>query len=276
MVGIRSFAVTRYTIGYIVSGYKFIYTGDVCCEATPGDIFFLNKGTHYIEEIPDGHKQFEQILLFFTSEQIGRIIAELSINYSIDTCFHHTCDECMLREYVVSPGWNALRHFFVATGKHLRDGFYRNNPAAESLALTTLVYQIISRPEGCLRTRVLNSTDPERELMERQMHDYIFSDMTLDQLAKTANRSLSSFKKKFKEFYGESPHRWVVRQRLMHARLQVISTDRDITAISTDCRFPNPSYFIRLFCKEFGLTPAQYRAQYGRNTSNLREEDTDP
>ncbi len=126
MAGIRSFVASRYVIGYIVSGYKFIYTGDVRCEATPGDIFFLTKGTHYTEEIPDGRKPFEQIMFFYTSDQIGRIIAELSVGYNIDTCVHHTCEECMLREYVVSPGWDSLRHFFAAIGKNLRDGFYVN------------------------------------------------------------------------------------------------------------------------------------------------------
>jgi AraC-like DNA-binding protein len=274
MAGIRSFNATRYAIGYVMSGYKFIYTGDVRCEATPGDIFFLAKGTHYVEEIPDGRRPFEQIMFFYTAEQIGRIIAEMSINYSIDTCVHHTCEECMLREYVVSPGWDSLSTFFNATGKHLRDGFYAQNPPAESLALTTLVYQIITRPEGCLRTRVLGSTDPEKELMERMLQDYIFSDITLEQFAAKTNRSLSSFKKKFREFYNEPPHRWVVRQRLMHARLQVISTDRDISVIAEECRFPNPSYFIRLFRKEFGMTPVQYRVKYVGGTAKFPKEGT--
>ncbi len=273
MMGIRSFVATRYVIGYIVSGYKFIYTGDLRCEATPGDIFFLAKGTHYVEEVPDGRRPFEQVLFFYTSEQIGRIIAELGVGYNIDTCIHHTCEECMLREYVVSPGWDSLKTFFTATAKNLRGGVYSQDPTAESLALTTLVYQIISRPEGCLRTRVLSSTDPEKELMERQLHDYIFTDITLEQFAERTNRSLSSFKKKFKEYYNESPHRWVIRQRMMHARLQVISTDRDIALISMECRFPNPSYFIRLFRKEFGLTPAQYRAKHGNSSSKYKKED---
>jgi AraC-like DNA-binding protein len=273
MTGIHSFVATRYVLGYILSGYKFIYTGDLRCEATPGDIFFLGKGTHYIEDVPDGRRPFEQILFFYTSEQIGRIIAELGVNYNIDTCVHHSCEECMLREYVVSPGWDALKHFFSATSKHLRDGFYTQDPTAEQLALTTLVYQIISRPEGCLRTRVLGSTDPEKELMERQLRDYVFSDITLEQFAERTNRSLSSFKKKFKEYYNESPHRWVVRQRLMHARLQLISTDRDVTIIAHDCHFPNTSYFIRLFRKEFGFTPAQYRLKYGSNGGKYKKED---
>jgi AraC-like DNA-binding protein len=271
MMGIRSFAANRYVIGYVVSGYKFIYTGDLRCEITPGDVFFLSKGTHYIEEVPDGRKPFEQILFFYTAEQIGRVIAQLGVGYNIDTSVHHSCEECMLREYVVSPAWDALHTFFSGTGKNLREGFFSSDFTAEALALTSLVYQIISRPEGCLRTRVLGSTDAEKELMERQLRDYIFSDITLEEFAKRTNRSLSSFKKKFKEYYNESPHRWVIRQRLMHARLQVISTDRDINTVADDCRFPNPSYFIRLFRHQFGHTPAQYRAKYGNSAAKFQK-----
>ncbi len=170
----------------------------------------------------------------------------------------------------------AARLARAATGKNLRDGVYSQDSTAEALALTTLVYQIISRPEGCLRTRILSSTDPEKELMERQLRDYIFSDITLEQFAERTNRSLSSFKKKFKEYYNEPPHRWVIRQRLMYARLQVISTDRDISLISMECRFQNPSYFIRLFRKEFGLTPAQYRTKYGNSPAKYKMADTEP
>ncbi len=272
--GQRSFFTSRYALGYVVSGQKSIYTGgDIRSLAEPGNIFFLSKGEHRIEDKPHGHRPFEQILFFYTAEQISRIIAELGVNYSIDTCVHHTCEECLLREYVVSPGWDSLRHFFAAVGKNLRDGFYDDNPTAESLALTSLVYQIISRPEGCLRTRVLGSTDPEKELMERQLNDYVFSNITLEQFAARTNRSLSSFKKKFKEFYHEPPHRWVVRQRLMHARMQVISTDRDIIQIAAECHFPNPSHFIRLFSKEFGMTPSRYRSKHGKYSSRLMKDD---
>jgi AraC-like DNA-binding protein len=273
MTGMHSFVATRYVLGYVVSGYKFIYTGDLRNEVTPGDIFFLAKGTHYVEEIPNGQKPFEQVMFFYSSEQIGNIIAELGINYRIEAKISHSCEECMMKEYVVAPGWEQLRTFFSAIGKNLRDGVYTDDPTAEALALTALVYQIISRPEGCLRTRVLGSTDPEKELMERQLRDYVFSDITLEQFAQRTNRSLSSFKKKFKEYYNESPHRWVVRQRLMHARLQLISTERDVTHIARECRFPNSSYFIRLFRKEFSMTPTQYRARYINGTNGQSEKE---
>jgi AraC-like DNA-binding protein len=267
ITGIHSFTATRYVLGYVVSGYKFLYTGDLRNEITPGDIFFMAKGTHYVEEAPDGKKPFEQVMFFYSSEEIGHVIAALGVNFNLDTCVTHTCEECMMREYVVADGWEALKTFFVTTAKNLRDGVYSNDPTAEMLTFTQLVYQIVRRPEGCLRTRVLGSTDPEKELMERQLRDYIFSDINLEQFAKRTNRSLSSFKKKFKAYYNESPHRWVVRQRLMYARMQLISSDRDVAQIAAECHFPNSSYFIRLFRKEFSLTPTQYRAKYGNGSS---------
>jgi AraC-like DNA-binding protein len=260
--GIRSFSATRYVVGYVLSGRKFIYTGDVRHEAGPGDLFFLAKGTHYIEEVPEGRQPFEQIMFFYSSEQIGRIIATLSVNYSLDICVHHSCDACMLREFVISPGWDGMRNFLDAIDRNLRDGVYAGNPTAELLSLAMLTYQIVSRPEGCLRTRVLGSTDPEKELMERMLHDYIVSGLSLEQFARHTNRSLSSFKKKFKEYYHEPPHRWVIRQRLMYARSQIILSDHDVALVAAQCGFANSSYFIRLFRAQFGVTPATYREKY--------------
>lgn len=262
MAGIRSFEASRYVIGYVLSGYKYIYNGDLRSEISPGDVFFLSKGIHYIEEVPDARKPFEQIMFFYTPEQLGRIVAGLSVEHNTDTGVRHSCEACQTRSYVVTPGWNTLKHFFTATDLQLQDGFFAHSPTAGMLALTQLVYQIISHPESCLRTRVLSSTDPEKELLERQIRDYIFSGITLEEFAQKNNRSLTSFKKKFKNYFNDSPHRWVVRQRLMHARLGLISTNKPIAQIGVECRFPNTSHFIKLFRREFGITPAQYRRKH--------------
>ena len=268
--GIRSFDASRYVIGYVLSGRKHIYSnGDVCYEALPGDIFFLSKGTHYIEDVPDDHKSFEQIMFYYTSEQIGRVIAHLSVDYDIDTFVCHSCEECLAKDYVIAPGWSTLKHFFGSVRQHLKEGSLSGNTTAEMLSLTLLVYYIITRPEGCLRTRVLGSSDPEKELIERQLQDYIFLNTPLTELARNNNRSLSSFKKKFKEYFNESPHRWVVRQRLMHARLLVVSTDKSTTQIGQECCMPNTSHFIKLFRLEFGMTPIEYRRKH--KTSEARK-----
>ena len=55
---------------------------------------------------------------------------------------------------------------------------------------------------------------------------------------------------------------WLIRQRLIHARLLLISTDKAIAEIGTACAFPNTSHFIKLFRKQYGMTPATYRNRH--------------
>ena len=59
------------------------------------------------------------------------------------------------------------------------------------------------------------------------------------------------------------PHKWwYIRQRLMHSRLLLISTSKSISEIGNDCTFPNTSHFIKLFKKEYQMTPATYRNRH--------------
>ncbi len=246
-----------------MSGRKHIHMGDMQWEAQTGDVFFLSRGTHFVEDIPArGRRGFEQLVFFYTPEEVSRSLANLAVNYDINTCVDHSCEECMRRDHVIATGWAALGQFFEATLGQLKAGFFENNPTSELLALTMLIYHIVSQPECCLRTRVLGSTDPEKELMERIIHEYIYSNIPLEELALLNNRSLSSFKKKFREHFGEAPHRWVVRKRLMNARLQVIQTTKTTKQIAKECHFGNTSHFINLFRQEYGLTPFQYRRKY--------------
>ncbi len=58
------------------------------------------------------------------------------------------------------------------------------------------------------------------------------------------------------------PHKWYIRQRLMHSRLLLISTSKSISEIGNACTFPNTSHFIKLFKKEYQMTPAAYRNRH--------------
>lgn len=276
MTGIRSFETARCAVGYVLAGHKYIYSGDTRSEAAAGDIFFLGKGRHYVEEVPAGkRKPFEQILFFYTPEQAGRIIAGLSIDHGVETHVRHTCAKCAGRNHVVEKGWEDMKIFFETIALALGRGVFdhqgisvNSQQTSQTVAMTMMFHNIIDRAEGCLRTKLLGSTDPEKELMERQINEYIFSDITLEDFARLHNRSITSFKKKFKEYFHEPPHRWVIRQRLMHARMRLLQSDKTVAQIGAECRFPNTSHFIKLFRLEFGKTPSAYRQLYRISSPN--------
>jgi AraC-like DNA-binding protein len=95
---------------------------------------------------------------------------------------------------------------------------------------------------------------------EQIVYNHMFKDVSIEQLSEICNRSLTSFKKEFRRHFEMPPHKWYIRQRLMHSRLLLISTTKSVSEIGHECAFPNTSHFIKLFKKEYSITPSAYRS----------------
>ena len=214
------------------------------------------------DSVPTGSRNFEQVVFYYTSEQLARILNNLSLTYQLAITNDHSCPECEKQSHVVAPGWPALKNFFSTINAGLRDNLFADDDTAVHLKLTELVYLIVSHDECCLRSKILGNIDTAKENFEQLMYDHIFDDISIDELAALCNRSLTSFKKEFRKHFFEPPHKWFIRQRLMHSRLLLISTSKSISEIGNECTFPNTSHFIKLFKKEYQMTPATYRHRH--------------
>lgn len=257
--GVRSLTLSRYAIGYIVHGTKYIHTGDKRKSLTRGDIFYLGIGLHYTEELPDADHPFEQIVFYYTPDELQRILLHLNITYRLNVSNNHLCSECRSRSEVTMPAWPAIRGIFLGAGNYLRDEGCLNDPAACNFKMTELIYHIVSHEDCCLKSKVLGSIDSNKENFEQIVYGHIFRECSIEELAQKTNRSLTSFKKEFRRIYEMPPHKWFIRQRLIHSRLLLLSTSKSISEIGVMCSFPNTSHFIKLFKKAYGFTPANYR-----------------
>lgn len=268
-LGIQPHTLSRHAVGFVIRGQKLIYYGDTACQANPGDMFYFPAGHHYTENIPERDRPFEQIVVYFTSEQLSRCLTQLSVNFGLVISGHHICDNCQGRSHVVFPAWSAMRSYFSTLNHYIRDGVLSDNPAPENLKMMELIYMIVSNPECCIQNKILEHSDVLRESFEQIVHNNIFTDCSIEKLARLTNRSLTSFKKEFRRQFRESPHKWMIRQRLMHARLLLISTGKPIAELGAECNFPNTSHFIKLFKKEFSLTPSVYRHRHNERKTVL-------
>ena len=87
----------------------------------------------------------------------------------------------------------------------------------------------------------------------------LFSDLSLDEFAHLCNMSLSTFHRKFNEIYAESPKSYLTKKKIEKAsNLLKIGDDR-IANIAFDCGFESISTFNRVFQKQFGISPTQFR-----------------
>ncbi|MDE5708368.1 MAG: AraC family transcriptional regulator [Alistipes sp.] len=269
--GIQSQTLSRYAIGYILRGTMYIYDGDKRRKLIRGDIFYLGIGHHYIEHFPENGQPFEQILVYYTPADLQRILLHLNITYGLNISNAHSCENCNHRMHVVMPAWSTVRNFFTNTNNYLRDEEFHHDETAENIKMTELIYLIASHEDCCIKSKLLSNVDAAKESFEQTVYDHIFKDISIEELSRLTNRSLTSFKKEFRRHFQMPPHKWYIRQRLMHSRLLLISTSKSISEIGNECTFPNTSHFIKLFKKEYQMTPATYRNRHINTGTPLTE-----
>lgn len=260
--GIQLVNLSRCAIGYVVRGTKYIHYGDTRHTIMRGEIFYMGLGNHYVEDVAEDGRGFEQIVVYYSPEQIQDIILHLNMSYAINISASHQCERCRRYNHIAVEGSVVLRNLFAHIASSLYDDSFLHDAAAESLKMTELIYLIVAMDECCLRSKVLGNMDTAHGNFEQVIYKHIFNDISIEELASLSHRSLTSFKKEFKRHFAMPPHRWFIRQRLMRSRLLLISTSKSISEIGVECTFPNTSHFIKLFKKEYGLTPAIYRHQH--------------
>ena len=78
-------------------------------------------------------------------------------------------------------------------------------------------------------------------------------------LAVLVGLSVSQFNRKFKAFTGLSPAAYILTVRINAAKAQLLHDDLTITQIAEDLGFYDQSHFTRLFMKNIGCSPTQFR-----------------
>lgn len=123
-----------------------------------------------------------------------------------------------------------------------------------------LLYIIFAHPDNKqILAYVLSIVDKyETPVWETMEMNYMF-DLKLEEFAALSNRSLSKFKRDFKDYYKTSPGKWLTEQRLLLAKSRLSSSKKTIQEIAFDCGFNNASHFSRAFKKQYAISPTQFR-----------------
>ena len=258
--GIEVSNLSRYAICYILHGRADIYCGDQRTSLSRGDVVCLGLGNHYIEKIPEEGRPFEDLVIYYTPDNLHNTLRQLTYSYDFRVSNSHSCDRCRTSNFVAMPAWESLRRLFVATNELLlKEGRRSDSEVIEGIRISEIFYEIASHEDCCLKSKFLSNVDSSKENFEQVIYSNLFSDISIESLARECNRSLTAFKKEFRRRFNCPPHRWIIRQRLEHARLLLLTTDKSVSEIGYECSFPNTSHFIKLFRKQYRVTPAAFR-----------------
>jgi len=106
-------------------------------------------------------------------------------------------------------------------------------------------------------TAHLGSSSFHRALEEITQH--FREPLRIEQIAKKSRVSPRHLARIFSENTGQTINHYLTQLRLSHVQRLLVTTDRTVTDIMYDAGFTCPTHFYKVFRKQAGCTPHQYR-----------------
>lgn len=95
----------------------------------------------------------------------------------------------------------------------------------------------------------------------RYLNDHYSQKLTLEKLAARFGKSVPTLSRLFQATLNRSPIAYLIHLRLEKAAAELRSTSDSITDIAHQCGFLDSNYFSKMFIRQFGVSPRDYRKQ---------------
>lgn len=254
----RFMYITQHAIIFVTEGKKVFYLTEGPMEVVAGNMIILPKGCYMMCEGLSLEEKYSSISLFLDDSLLKDfwmrykelIRDSRRKNVSSDTII------TLKTEGFINHFKDNFLEYFEYKGQFV-ETLIRHK--LEELLLL-LLHSEIKENIYCFFQEIY---DNYNHSLEDIVLENLYKKVTVEELARLSNRSLSAFKKDFKKIYHESPHKYISSVKLENARFQLLNSSLTISEIANNCGFENPSHFIRLFKANYKVTPSIFRNQNG-------------
>jgi AraC family transcriptional regulator of arabinose operon len=234
-----------YFIGYVYGGEGVLEWNGYSTKLEPGCAIWLDCMQPHAYYTAKGGKRFECMFVHF----YGGSVQE----------FHHffsnLCPNGCLR---IHPGseipdcLNKLIELYRQEASDLRADFHAS--ALLSLLCSAMIDSACRQAESSVPAFVASM----RTYLEQSYSEHV----DLETLSQRYFLSKSYLQKQFKKYTGLSPADYLTRVRISQAKQQLRTTELSIHEVGCSVGIPDPSYFVCIFKKAEGVTPAVFRKSW--------------
>ena len=174
----------------------------------------------------------------------------------------------ILRKYAVK---DAMRVFYTGTSLEYERIFKRmilelqrcQSDYEEMLTillkhLLILIHRKLSKPR-ILKNEYLEN---EMETAAQYFNDQYNTEIHVEEYAASRGMSISWFIRNFKAYTGTTPMQYIVSVRIANAQVLLETTTYTVSEIGRIVGYENPLYFSRMFHKQKGFSPTEYRKKH--------------
>lgn len=233
----------------VLYGEKIIHTQEGEFHIKAGNAFLARRGLHLFSEVFAGINKYESLIFFIDDLLLERFFRNYSVNIlgSTEREKHKN-----IFQISISP---LMRVCIDATIPFFSN---KSDVSKELLRvkLTEILLHIAQSEQGAefLSFAKLLQSKNKKDLIPL-MEDNFSKSFSIESFAHLSGRSLTTFKKDFKNIFHQTPKKWITRKRLGLAHFLLLNSDLNVTDTCFEVGFENISYFGQLFKKEFGVSP---------------------
>lgn len=99
------------------------------------------------------------------------------------------------------------------------------------------------------------------EQVLQYFNDHYNTEINIEAYAASRGMSVSWFIRNFKQYAHTTPMQYLVERRMANAQVLLETTNYNVTEIGAIVGYDNPLYFSRIFKKQKGVSPTEYRSQ---------------
>ena len=235
-----------YGLVYVLSGkaeYRF-FTGERVT-LTDGDVFFLSPDAAYS---------------IVTEKAFEHYTVNFALHEETSRFDHFDKTYCLLQKgntAQIKQNFIRLTNIWISK----KAGFEMQAIGCLYELLSLFYFDYTNSQNTASYQRLLSA----KEYIEQQFDRPI----TLEELAKLSNMSVTNFRREWKRVYSKSPLRYRDTLRLYYAKEYLHSGYYTVSEIAQKCGFDDVSYFVRFFKKQTGITPGDFKKQInGRENGN--------
>ena len=106
----------------------------------------------------------------------------------------------------------------------------------------------------------------EMDQAVRYFHENYHKTISIEDYAAANHMSVSWFIRNFKEYTNSTPAQYILSLRISNAQTLLETTTYNVTEVANIVGYDNPLYFSRLFKKQSGMSPSEFRKQLGQSS----------
>ena len=235
------------------SDYSFIFTTSENTTIKTSDNTYQIPENSFLIYKPQGKQIYTQssgssfVICIFSGTHVQKLLDSLNLE----------CDTV----YTLSPQYVSADEilFFDRQLVILYDE-YSSRQLYYSPKISGMFYSYLASCARHIKLNNGNNTTTNIQQVIKYIKDHSSSPLDIEQLAKMAHLSRSRFYHVFKEHTGMSPVGFQNKLRITITKdYLTFYPEMSISSIASRLGFSDPLYFSKLFKKEYGLSPSQYR-----------------